>query len=310
MTTSHKKFIPVMLTPFKSDGSIDYKQLAKLTEFYITAGAGGLFANCLSSEMFELTAAERINVTKHVIQVVDGAVPVVSTGSFGGDFASQVDFIKKMSDTGVHSVILSTCIIAPEEQTDDQFENKFYEILNATTAINFGFYECPVPFKRIVPPALLSKFIQTGRVNYFKDTSLDLDLVKEKIKAGAGASFGLYDAYIVHAVDSLKAGSAGLSCIQGNFFPELIVWLCNNYDNTDMVREVESVQQFLSSNMDVMHDVYPIVAKLYLKKRGLDIEGFSRRDVGTLTKQHVTNLNQLYDDYSKLEYNLQIAGVI
>ncbi len=41
--------------------------------------------------------------------------------------------------------------------------------------------------------------------------------------------FGLYDAYMVHAIESLKAGSAGLSCIQGNFFPELILRYESSY---------------------------------------------------------------------------------
>jgi 4-hydroxy-tetrahydrodipicolinate synthase len=59
MTTSQKGFIPVMLTPFKNNGAIDYDALTKLTEFYLEAGAAGLFANCLSSEMYELEPDER-----------------------------------------------------------------------------------------------------------------------------------------------------------------------------------------------------------------------------------------------------------
>jgi len=52
---------------------------------------------------------------------------------------------------------------------------------------------------------------------------------------GQEYNFGLYDAYMKHAVESLKAGSAGLSCIQGNYFPKLRVWLCDNLDNTSML---------------------------------------------------------------------------
>lgn len=55
-------FIPVMLTPFTADLQVDYSCLRKLTEFYLEAGAVGLFANCLSSEMYELSDEERLNV--------------------------------------------------------------------------------------------------------------------------------------------------------------------------------------------------------------------------------------------------------
>lgn len=73
---------PVMLTPIKEDNTVDYDCLEKLTEFYLSSGAAGLFANCLSSEMFQLTADERVEVTKRVVRTVNGRVPVISTGFF------------------------------------------------------------------------------------------------------------------------------------------------------------------------------------------------------------------------------------
>ena len=78
----------------------------------------------------------------------------------------------------------------------------------------------------------LEKFVATGRIIYHKDTCLDIEMVKDKLKVTDGIdTFGLYDAYAVNAVASLKAGAAGLSCIQGNFFPELIVWLCDHFND-------------------------------------------------------------------------------
>jgi 4-hydroxy-tetrahydrodipicolinate synthase len=56
MNTLPRGFIPVMLTPFNDDLSVDYATLRKLCDYYIDNGAVGLFANCLSSEMYELTA--------------------------------------------------------------------------------------------------------------------------------------------------------------------------------------------------------------------------------------------------------------
>src|ERR1019366_6559795 len=95
-----KGFIPVMLTPFKNNGDIDYDILTQLTEIYLKAGSAGLFANCLSSEMFELEDDEKIQAIKHIIKVVDGAVPVVATGTFGGPIRQQAEFVKKVSDAG------------------------------------------------------------------------------------------------------------------------------------------------------------------------------------------------------------------
>ncbi|GAA3952483.1 dihydrodipicolinate synthase family protein [Pedobacter ginsengiterrae] len=299
-----------MLTPFLDNGNIDYPALTQLTEIYLQAGSSGLFANCLSSEMFELTDSERIQAINHVIKVVDGAVPVVATGTFGGPISKQADFVKKVNDTGVEAVIAITSLLADEAESDDIFNERVFDLLKQTENIPIGFYECPVPYKRILKPQQLSDFVSTGRVIYHKDTCLDLMQIKEKLKLTEGHKFGLYDAYIVHAVESLKAGASGLSCIQGNYFPELIVWLCDHYNDPSLVNEVNVVQQFLIDNMDVMHNVYPIVSKYFLQKRGLDISTFTRRKVGTFTPNVIKEVEKLFDDYTALRSDLNIQVYI
>jgi 4-hydroxy-tetrahydrodipicolinate synthase len=306
---NEKGFIPVMLTPFKDNGAIDFEELTRLTEFYLEAGASGLFANCLSSEMFELTKAERLELVKHIVKIANGKVPVVATGTFKDSIEGQADFIKQMHGQGVHAVIAITGILAEQNDSDEKFNDCVFKLIDLTEKIPLGFYECPVPYKRVLSPGQLALFVNTGRVIYHKDTSLDLENVAAKNKACSHMEkFGLYDAYMGHAVNSLRAGSAGLSCIQGNFFPELIVWLCNNYDNSKMKGEVDHVQDFLIANMEVMHASYPTVAKYFLQKRGMKTTLFSRRGSVPLTQKETLKIDTLYDDYSELKSALGIHG--
>lgn len=305
--TSQKGFIPVMLTPFKNNGAIDYNALTKLTEFYLEAGAAGLFANCLSSEMYELEPDERLKSIKHVIDAAEGAVPVVATGTFGGPLSEQGQFIKQVHDTGADAVILITGLLAKKEESDELFDQRVHELLDLTGNTPLGFYECPDPYKRLLSPDQLSEFVATGRIVYQKDTCLDINQVKQKVAAGkVNPRFGLYDAYMGHAVESLKAGAAGLSCIQGNFFPELVVWLCNNYADAALESEVNMVQQFFTDHMDVMHHVYPIIAKYMLAKRGMDISIFTRRNVGVFTPTIRRAIDDLYNSYNYLANQIEL----
>lgn len=304
MNNSKKGFIPVMLTPFNNDGSIDYKTLTALTELYLKSGVTGLFANCLSSEMFELSEAERLQLTKHVVDVVAGQVPIVATGTFEGTIQQQADFTNKIYGTGIEAVILISGLLAKENDSDSVFVDNVHQLLNLTPGVPTGFYECPVPYKRVLTASQLEDFVNTGRVVYHKDTSLDINQIKAKLSVVKNPDFGLYDAYMVHAIESLKAGSAGLSCIQGNFFPELIVWICDNYNDASKVEELAAVKQFLESNMGVMHDVYPIVAKYALQKRGLSISNFTRREVGNFTPIVKNAVDQLQNEYDILQSEL------
>ena len=311
MSNQPKGFIPVMLTPFKENGAVDYDGLTQLTELYLNAGAAGLFANCLSSEMFELSNEERLSVTKHVVAVANGAVPVVATATFGGDIASQAQFVKRMYDTGIDAAIVITNMLAEETEVASVFEERTHQLLTLTDDIPLGFYECPDPYKRVLSAKQLKDFVDTGRITYHKDTCLDIALVRAKLEATRNTvAFGLYDAYMVHAVESLKAGSAGLSCIQGNYFPELVVWLCAHYADEPIREQVNQVQQFFIDHMDVMHDVYPVVAKYFLQRRGIHISTFSRRPVGVFDYGVKEKVDSLYTYYERLYKNIDVRLVV
>lgn len=311
MNSQKKRFVPVMLTPFHTNGAIDYDGLTRLIEFYLTAGATGLFANCQSSEMYHLNSEERIAIIKHVVKVVNGRVPVVAAGTFGASISEQSLFIKQVYTLGVEAVILITSMLVDEEDDDELLQARFYELLAVTGNIPLGFYECPEPYKRLLKPSLLADFVATGRVIYHKDTSLDITQVREKISLTTHhSSFGLYDAYMPHAVESLKLGAAGLSCIQGNFFPELVVWLCQHYNQQNRLMEVQRVQQFFIEHMDLMHTNYPVIAKLYLqKKRGIVINSHSRTAGKQRNNTLLENLDKLECSYQHICERLNIASI-
>ncbi|MET0464764.1 MAG: dihydrodipicolinate synthase family protein [Chitinophagaceae bacterium] len=299
-----------MLTPFDRNGKIDYTTLAKLTAYYIEAGATGLFANCLSSEMYELLEQERVDITAFVVKEAAGVIPVFSTGTFGGSIQQQADFSRRIHDTGVDGVVAITSILASEHEADDVLIARVEELFSYTGNIPFGFYECPVPYKRVLSPESLHRIVQTGRVVYYKDTSLDLAAVTEKLQLNScNPSFELYDAYMVNAVASLQAGCAGLSCIQGNFVPELISWITYHFADSSKKEQVMAAQQFLTDSMPVMHDVYPTAAKYFLGLRGLKMDTATRRTVGDLTESAKQRLTQLSHDYDQLLEQLGIKTI-
>ena len=303
-----KGFIPVMLTPFQESGAIDTSGLDHLTDFYLESGAAGLFANCLSSEMYELTDAERLSITKQVVERTAGRVPVVATGTFGGSIEQQADFVKRIYDTGVQAVIVITSQLASEAESDAVFLDRMHRLMALTDAIPLGFYECPVPYKRLINSSMLANLLPTGRLVYHKDTCLDANEVSRRLTVAKGYNFALYDAYMVNAVSSLRAGAAGLCCIQGNMFPELIVWLCANFSDADRQDDVNQVQQFLIDSMDLVHTAYPTMAKYSLQKQGLPINLKTRRTVEPLTPALKKDMDNLLKMVADLRNRLAITN--
>ena len=126
---------PVMLTPFTEKGDIDYQGLEALTEFYLASGASGLFTNCLSSEMYQLSQEERLSLTESVVRSAAGRVPVVSTGTFSLDPEEQKEFISRIYDKGVACVVLNTNQICLESEGEDVFHSRLEKLAESTRSV-------------------------------------------------------------------------------------------------------------------------------------------------------------------------------
>jgi 4-hydroxy-tetrahydrodipicolinate synthase len=86
-TETMRGVYPILITPFDERGRIDEESLRQLVEFNVTAGVHGLGV-ALGSEVFKLSEAERVQVTRIVVDQVRGRVPVViNTGAPGTDLA-------------------------------------------------------------------------------------------------------------------------------------------------------------------------------------------------------------------------------
>ncbi|WP_431210788.1 dihydrodipicolinate synthase family protein [Puia sp. P3] len=162
MTTLEKKFVPVMITPFNLKAKVDLDVVSTLVEFYLAAGVKGFFANCLSSEMYSISEDERLELTRHVVRVVDGRVPIVATGSFGLTIEDKADFAGRIYDTGIDAVILITGHYANVEDGDSVLLRNFEKMFRLTRNIPMGLYECPAPYKRIISPEVFKTLLGTG----------------------------------------------------------------------------------------------------------------------------------------------------
>jgi 4-hydroxy-tetrahydrodipicolinate synthase len=298
MNANEKKFVPVMITPFNLKAKVDLDAVSKLIDFYLAAGVKGFFANCLSSEMFSISEDERIALTRHVVDYVNGLVPVVATGSFGLTIKDKAKFTKKIYDTGINAAIMITGHFANVGDDDKTLLNNFEKMFSLTQGIPLGMYECPAPYKRIIPANVFEKLLASDRLVYHKDTSIELEQVKAKLEiAKKYKKLEFYDAHTPNAMYSLQMGAKGMSSISGNFYPEILVWMCSNATNPAKQEDVKWLQSELSRVDPLIHVAYPLSAKYFLQKRGLPIRTISRAQAIELTPQQKATLDEIHESF-------------
>ena len=275
---------PVMLTPFTETGALDRPGCEALVDWYLAGRVTGIFTVCLSSEMFDLTPAERLELAELTVRRVSGRVPVVACAGFG-DTAEQR--LREMADTGVDAVVLPLSVLFPEETSGELVAETLLRLPERLPGITLGLYECPVPYKRSISPELLGKLARDcgNRYRFLKDTCCDRVQLHARCAAAAGSGLAVYNANLTTLTDSLRNGCAGFSGIAANFFPDALAELgCAVTGDPGKADRMQIVFNTLERNVEHR---YPRGAKVFLRQQGLPVTDFCRTPRPGLSAEEV-----------------------
>ena len=102
-------------------------------------------------------------------------------------------------------MILITGHYANVEDSDDVLLSNFEKMFKLTGDIPLGMYECPAPYKRIIAADVFKNLLDTNRLVYHKDTSIELEQVKAKLEvAKDNSKLEFYDAHTPNAMYRCK----------------------------------------------------------------------------------------------------------
>ena len=96
-----------LVTPFTTDGEVDYKAIQRLVEYQIQNGADFLCILATTGETPCLSAEEKINIKKLVIETNRGRLPILM-GCGGNNTRAIVEELKTSDWAGIDGV-LSVC---------------------------------------------------------------------------------------------------------------------------------------------------------------------------------------------------------
>ena len=261
---------PTMVTPFNQYLQVDLGIYRDMIGWYAAHRASGLYANCLSSEMFHLTPQERWILAREAVSAANGRLPVAATGNLGFTFEEQIDSCRQAADAGADIVML----VVPETlNTDDELERYYLSIAEKVPS-PLGLYECPVPRNFHLSVALVGRLAQTGRFVAYKETSCDLEKIRALLDAIRGTPLALMQANTPYLLDAVRAGAPGSMSIAA-------IWL------PDLAAEVIEQARAASPRADQLHAslcamelaqraVHPVGSKYLLGRRGVPIRMESR----------------------------------
>jgi 4-hydroxy-tetrahydrodipicolinate synthase len=105
MTTDLHGCIPILVTPFHDDLSLDCESLERQIDWVIAEGASGVATLALASEGYKLTEAERDEITRVVVSKTAGHVPVVVSAD-GGSPEVAIDRALRAQRAGADALMV------------------------------------------------------------------------------------------------------------------------------------------------------------------------------------------------------------
>ncbi len=283
--TSYGGAWPAMVTPYDDALRIDLGAYRALCDWYIAHGAGGLYANCLTSEMYLLEEDERLLLVRDAVDAAGGRVPVAATGNLGATVAEHIAFCRRAADAGADIVML----VVPEFISDDVELERYLLEVAARVEAPLGLYECPVPRPYHLGVRLVEKLAGTGRFVAFKETSEDLEKIVALRQVTAKTPLALLQANTPYLLEATRAGAPGTMSIAAAWVTDLVAAVIERGRAGDP--SAERLHAELCTMEMVQRVVHPHGTKYLLSKRGLPISPVSRHARSPLTPNVVRALD-------------------
>jgi 4-hydroxy-tetrahydrodipicolinate synthase len=103
MTEEIGRLLTAMVTPFKADGSVDYKAAGELAAMLVADGSDGVVVSGTTGESPSLSDAEKIELVRTVKDAIPGKTVVAGTGS--NDTHHSVELSKLAMKAGADALL-------------------------------------------------------------------------------------------------------------------------------------------------------------------------------------------------------------
>ncbi len=207
-----------MITPFDQKGEIDFDILALLTDKLINKGINYLVVLGTTAETPTLSAKEKSEVIRCVVDACSGRVPIV-VGAGGNDTRSSVDLIRTLNVDGING-ILSVAPYYNKPSQEGMYQH--FSAIASVTEIPVILYNVPGRTSSNISSETALRLAADfkGTIVAVKEASGNMEQVMEIIR-DRPEGFLVISGDDSITLPMIAAGGDGVISVIGNGYPEL-----------------------------------------------------------------------------------------
>jgi 4-hydroxy-tetrahydrodipicolinate synthase len=205
-----------LVTPFLSDGSVDYKSLQRLVEYQIQNGADFFCILATTGETPCLTAEEKERIKNLVVELNKGRLPILM-GCGGNNTAAVVEELKTADLSGIDG-ILSVCHYYNKPSQEGLYQH--FKAIAKASPLPVVLYNVPGRTGINLKPETTVRLAKDcENIVAIKEASGSLEQVDEIIK-NAPLGFDVISGDDALTFSMIASGAAGVISVIGNALPK------------------------------------------------------------------------------------------
>ena len=205
-----------LVTPFLSDGSVDYKSLQRLVEYQIQNGADFFCILATTGETPCLTAEEKERIKNLVVELNKGRLPILM-GCGGNNTAAVVEELKTADLSGIDG-ILSVCPYYNKPSQEGLYQH--FKAIAKASPLPIVLYNVPGRTGINLKPETTVRLAKDcENIVAIKEASGSLEQVDEIIKNGP-SGFDVISGDDALTFSMIASGAAGVISVIGNALPK------------------------------------------------------------------------------------------
>lgn len=261
--------IVALVTPFKANGEVDFAALDRLVDFHLENGTDGILVLGTTGESSTMTDAEDVAVAQHVVNRVNGAIPIIG-GAGSNATAESLNKAKGLQMIGCDALLLITPYY--NKSNEEGIYRHFTTVLDATEIPSI-LYNIPGRTGCSISEANVIRLAEHPNVMGIKEASGSISYATS-VARHLSPSFRMYSGNDDMIVPILSLGGSGVISVWANVQPRLCHELVANYLSGD----VQSSLRMQLDGLDLVHalfcEVNPIPVKAALAMMGLMEESY------------------------------------
>ncbi len=204
--------VPAMVTPFTTDGAVDYKAAGELANKLVDDGCDGILVTGTTGETSTLTDEENLGMFQAVIDAVGGRARVIA-GTGTNDTRHSISLTQRAAKLDIDGLLLVTPYYNKPSQAGIQAH---FEAIANSTELPVMLYDIPGRAGVPISTETIIKLADHPRIIALKDAKADFS---ETTRVMANTDLDVYSGDDGLTLPLMAAGAVGLVSVSAHVAP-------------------------------------------------------------------------------------------